>query len=106
MHYAAIVSMSVEFFILRYKLMMKMNVVFLHYAKNTLFHLKYVQQKILKTPKRQCTDDENHRIDIIAKNFVIILAKIKSDNFLLFVQISLRRLRHQVLSRQRSLAEQ
>ena len=83
-----------------------MNVVFLHYAKNTLFHLKYVQQKILKTPKRQCTDDENHRIDIIAKNFVIILAKIKSDNFLLFVQISLRRLRHQVLSRPRSLAEQ
>ena len=106
MHYAAIVAMSVEFFILRYKLMMKMNVVFLHYAKNTLFHLKYVQQKILNTPKRQCTDFENHRNDIIAKNCVIILAKIKSDNFLLFVQISLRRLRHQVLSRQRSLAKQ
>ena len=98
--------MSVEFFILRYKLMMKMNVVFLHYAKNTLFHLKYVQQKISNTPKRQCTVFENDRNDIIAKNCVKILAKIKSDNFLLFVQISLRRLRHQVLSRQRSLAEQ
>ena len=56
---------------------MKMNVVFLHYAKNTLFHLKYVQQKILNTPKRQCTDFENHRNDIIAKNCVIILAKNK-----------------------------
>ena len=98
--------MSVEFFILRYKLMMKMNVVFLHYAKNTLFHLKYVQQKILNTPKRQCTDFENHRNDIIAKNCVKILAKIKSDNFLLFVQISLRRLRHQVLCRPWSLAKQ